>query len=154
VDVIAVAILRRRLREGKTYDDFRRAWYHQTGFGASNRMFTLLNVAEPREVIVIALTEATLENAGRLLEIDSDERTASPLDDVIEPALERSFGILVAEDDFSAAGPIEYRAASVGGKETDLDEVRLALAEGARLLTKHLEARRSNGAAADRLPSR
>lgn len=58
--MIAVAILRRRLREGRTYDDFREAWYHGVGFGTPNRMLTALNVADPREVIVIALTETAV----------------------------------------------------------------------------------------------
>jgi hypothetical protein len=31
--MVAVAILKRRLREGKTYGDFRRAWFHDTGGG-------------------------------------------------------------------------------------------------------------------------
>ena len=56
--MIVVAIVRRRLREGKTYEDFRRVWFHETGFGTDNRMFSCLNVADPREVITIALTEA------------------------------------------------------------------------------------------------
>lgn len=76
--MIAVALLRRRLREGKTYEDFRKAWHHESGFGTSNRMLTLLNVADPREVIVIAITEADLENAGQLISIDAAERSSSP----------------------------------------------------------------------------
>lgn len=87
--MIAVAILTRRLREGKTYD-FRKAWYHETGFGTANRMLTLLSVADPREVVVVALTEANLENAGRLITIDATERSGSPLDDVIEPSIDRT----------------------------------------------------------------
>ena len=137
--MIAVAILRRRLREGRSYEEFRRAWFHETGFGTPNRMFTALNVADPREVIVIALTETSLENATQLIAIDASERSGSPLDAIIEPEIERTFGVLVAEDDFSAAGPIEYRPASVGGEETDESEVRLALEAGARLLAPYLE---------------
>jgi hypothetical protein len=45
--VIAVPILRRRLRQGKRYDDFRKARYHGTGFGTPNRVLTALNVADP-----------------------------------------------------------------------------------------------------------
>jgi len=131
---MAVVIVRRRLRQGKTYDDFRKAWYHGTGFGRSNRMLTALNVADPREVIVIALTEASPDDAARLLEVDASERAASPLDDVIEPAIDRTFGVLIAEDDFSASGPVPYRPAAVGGSETDPGEVQKALALGAAML--------------------
>jgi len=136
--VIAVAVLKRRLREGKSYEDFRRAWFHSVGFGAPNQMLTFLNVADPREVIVIALTEATLEDAERLIAADAAERAASPLDEVIEPDIERMFGILVAEDDFSASGPINYRAPSVGHQETDLDEVQHAIDAATALLAPYL----------------
>ena len=45
--MIAVAILKRRLREGKTYEDFRRAWFHEGGFGAQNQMLSMINIADP-----------------------------------------------------------------------------------------------------------
>jgi hypothetical protein len=59
--VTTVSILTRRLREGKTYDDFRKAWFHTTGFGvkgkevegSSNQMYSLINIFDPREVIVL-----------------------------------------------------------------------------------------------------
>jgi len=140
--MIAVAIVRRRLREGKTYDDFRKAWYHETGFGTSNRMLTLLNVADPREVIVIGLTEASPENASSLLAIDAAERGTNPLDDVIEPAIDRTFGILVAEDDFSQSGPVPYQPATVGTVVTDFGEVQQMLELGASLLVPYLESSR------------
>lgn len=121
--MIAVAIVTRRLRPGRTYDDFRRAWFHTVGFGASNRMLTVLGVDDPREVTVIGLTEVGVDELMRALQIDVEERLANPLDEVIEPQIDRRFGVLVAEDDFSADGAIDYRAAQVGGRETDLDEV-------------------------------
>lgn len=58
---MTAAIVRRRPRPGKTHDHFRRAWYHGTGFGASSRMLTALTVADPGEVIVIALTQVSLD---------------------------------------------------------------------------------------------
>jgi hypothetical protein len=132
--MITAAILRRRLRQGKTYDDFRRAWYHTTGFGVSNRMLTVLNAADPREVIVIGLTETTAEQIRELVAIDAAEREHNPLDDVVEPAVERAFGVLIAEDDFSASGPIEYTPAVVGGIETDVAAVEREIAAAAPLL--------------------
>ncbi len=136
--MVVVAIVRRRLREGKSYEDFREAWFHKTGFGASNRMYSCLNVADPREVITIALTEASPENAERLIDVDAAERAGNPLDDIVEPRIGRTFAILVAEDDFSAAGQIPYRPASVGGRTTDLGEVQAALLLGASLLGPYL----------------
>jgi hypothetical protein len=69
-------------------------------------MLTALNAADPREVIVIALTEVSPDDAARLLEVDASERVASPLDGIIEPAIDRTFGVLVAEDEFSPDGPV------------------------------------------------
>jgi hypothetical protein len=136
--MIPVVILKRRLREGRTYEDFRKAWYHTVGFGSPNKMLTLLNVADPREVIVIGigLTETTLEQASGFGPIETKERKENPLDDFIEPEIDRTFGILVSEDDFSGSGPIPYRPATVNGRETDMTEVAKNLSEVAKLLAQ------------------
>ncbi|MDD1690935.1 MAG: ROK family protein [Methanoregula sp.] len=133
-----VSILTRRLKEGKTYEDFRRAWFHTTGFGvegkeregSSARLLTFINVFDPREVIVLGFTTTTLEQLKDALDIDVKVRGENPLDDVIEPAIGRSFAIQVADDDFTAAGNIPYQPATIGGKKTDMEELetdRLAI---------------------------
>ncbi len=109
-------------------------------------MFTLLNAADPREVIVISLTEARLEDAAQLIAIDAAERASNPLDEVIEPPIDRTFGILVAEDDFSPSGQIPYREASVGGVGTDLGEIQTALEEAGRLLSSYVRAGKADDA--------
>ena len=121
--VTTVAILKRRLREGKTYDDFRKAWYHTVGFGTKNRMYTLLNIADPKEVIVIGFTESDTKNLIDGLRIDVKERLAHPLDEVIEPEIDRTFGLLLSDDDFSPEGSIAYREPSIGGTKTDINEI-------------------------------
>lgn len=132
--MIQVAILKRRLKDGKTYEDFRKAWYHTVGFGTGNRMLTAINVADPREIVVIGLTETSVEQVRQLIAIDAAERSANPLDDVIEPEIDRTFGILVAEDDFSSEGALEYVPPQIDGVETDLAAVDVTLAEGQRIL--------------------
>ncbi|CEL24812.1 ROK family protein [Methanobacterium formicicum] len=132
--MMMVSMIKRRLKKGKTYEDFRRAWYHTTGFGIDSdsflepepplgRLYTVINAFDPREIIVIGfgpeLSEEVLES---VLNIDVEERLHNPLDDVIEPVIGRSFGVLVSEDDFSPKGAIEYQNPSVGGVETDLKE--------------------------------
>jgi hypothetical protein len=134
--MIQVAIIKRRLREGKTYEDFRKAWYHTVGFDTANKMLSVINVADPREIIVIGLNETTIEQVRKLIAIDIKERKANPLDEVIEPDIGRTFGILVAEDDFSAAGALEHKPPTVNGKETDMAEVEKNLEEGARILAE------------------
>lgn len=102
--MIQIAIVKRRLSEGKTYEDFRKAWYHTIGFGTTNKMPTMLNVADPREVIVIGLTETTIEQAHDLITIDAKERKENPLNDVIEPEIGRTFGILSTSPHPSGVG--------------------------------------------------
>jgi hypothetical protein len=132
--LITVAIVTRRLNEGKTYEDFRRAWYHTVGFGTPSKLSTVINAADPREIIVIGFVETDLDRYLAGLKIDVKERLANPLDDVIEPVIGRTFGILVAEDDFSAPGAIAYKPPSVGGKETDLAKVTRELSEISRMI--------------------
>ena len=40
----------------------------------------------------------------------------------------RTFGIVVSEDDFSPSGKLEYKPASINGKETDFEEIAQGLA--------------------------
>jgi hypothetical protein len=122
---MSVAIVKRRLKEGKTYEDFRKAWYHTVGFGTKNKMYSLINAFDEREIIVIGFTEIPTETEDILegLRIDVKERLDNPLDDIIEPEIEREFGILISEDDFSAEGAIEYKNPTIDGTEVDLQEV-------------------------------
>ena len=132
-----ISILTRRLREGKTYEDFRKAWYHTVGFGTSCKLYTAINVLDQREIIVMAIGEVKPEQDPlRLLRIDVKERLEHPLEAVIEPEMGRTFGILVSEDDFSPAGKIEYKPASINGKETDFKEIAQALASAQKLITQ------------------
>ena len=50
-----ITIIHRRLREGKTFDDYRKAWFHATGFGAPTTMYTVVNAFDPRELISVAV---------------------------------------------------------------------------------------------------
>ena len=40
----SIAMIHRRLSEGKTYDDYRKAWLHAGGFGAPTTMYNHLPV--------------------------------------------------------------------------------------------------------------
>lgn len=128
--VTTVAIVTRRLREGKSYDDFRKAWYHTTGFGVegkedggSNTMFTLINVFDPREIVVLGFATTTLEQLKDALNIDVEFRGENPMDEVIEPEISRKFCALISEDDFSAVGEVPFKPASVAGKEINMAEL-------------------------------
>lgn len=121
--MITVSIITRRLKEGKTYEDFRKAWYHTVGFGTSSKLYTALNINNPREIIVMGFVESKMEDFMKGLEIDVKERLENPLDDVIEPEIGRKFGMVISEDDFSDEGAIKYKEPSINGKETDIKSV-------------------------------
>ncbi|MEM8842847.1 MAG: ROK family protein [Pseudomonadota bacterium] len=133
--MIAVAIVTRKLRRGKTYEDFRKAWFHTEGFGTPANLHTMINVDDPRKITVIGFIETSESDLERLLEIDIAQRLDNTLDDIIEPdQIERQFGLMRAQDDFSAAGALDYAAARVAGRPVDqaafdqrLERVRQAL---------------------------
>jgi hypothetical protein len=118
-----VAIVVRTLKQGKTYEDFRKAWYHTMGFGTQTKMYSLVNALNPREIITIGMVETELEDVPSLLKIDAGQRATHPLGEIIEESITRYFGILVAEDDFSAEGSLEYQPPEVDGKKTDLKDL-------------------------------
>jgi len=127
--VTTVSIITRRLKKGKSYNDFRKAWYHTTGFGVkdkenggSNTMFTMVNVFDPSEIVVLGFVTTTLEQLEDALKIEVAFRGENPLDSVIEPEIGRKFYALISEDDFSAAGNVPYKPPSIAGKETNLEE--------------------------------
>jgi hypothetical protein len=135
--MIWVSILTRRLKEGKTYEDFRKAWYHTVGFGACCKLYTAINVLDQREIIVMAIEEVKPEQDPlKLLRTDVKERLEHPLDAVVEPEIGHTFGIMVSEDDFSLAGRIKYKPASINGKETDFKEIAQGLALAQKLITQ------------------
>ncbi len=131
-----VAIIYRRLKEGKTFDDYRKAWYHTHGFGAQTKMYTVINGFDPREIISIGIIETDLEQMPSLFQIDISERLANPLDGVIEQQIVRKFGVVAAEDDFSPAGLLEYKPPSVDGKEVKYSDIEAVLGAVTEMISK------------------
>ena len=149
--MIVISILTRRLREGKTYDDFRKAWYHTVGYGSGpGKLYTAINAFDQREIVVIGFGEMKPGiDPMKIIQIEVKERLDNPLDAVIEPEIGRTFGILVSEDDFSSAGKLEYKPASINGKETDFKEISQGLALAKKYFTlageERDKARKSQG---------
>jgi hypothetical protein len=53
-----ISVLARRLKPGKTYEDFIAAWYPDKGFGIPTRgPFVARNIADDREVLVIGFVD-------------------------------------------------------------------------------------------------
>ena len=136
-----ITIIHRRLREGKTFDDYRKAWFHATGFGGPTTMYTVVNTFDPRELISVAVGgggggdfEEMKSKMKSILNIDLKERNASPLDDIVEESIVRHFGLVIAEDDFSPAGPLQYVVPSVDGVKTDYGDFVKMSSELAQLI--------------------
>jgi len=122
------AIVTRTLKPGKTYDDYRKAWFHTNGFGVPTEMYTVINAFNPRELISIGILEVQdLKELFNALEIDVTDRLANQLDEVIESKIIRHFGLISAIDDFSPAGKLEYVPAQVDGEITDYEQIALHL---------------------------
>ncbi|HQZ85877.1 MAG: hypothetical protein QG671_3005 [Actinomycetota bacterium] len=131
-----VAVVTRTLREGKTYDDYRRAWFHSNGFGVPTQMYTVVNAFNPREIISIGIIDTEVDQLSGLLAIDVEDRLANPLDEVIEEAIVRTFGVVAAVDDFSAAGALDYVEPSVDGVAADPAELPDTLAAIAAMVSQ------------------
>src|SRR5262249_46835776 len=76
----------RRLREGKTYDDFRAAWYPDEGFGVPARVLAGATLDDPRTIVTVGFVDADpadLEDLGA--RISANEATRHDrIDAVIE----------------------------------------------------------------------
>jgi hypothetical protein len=101
--MIVISVLARRLREGKTYEDFREAWLPEQGFGFPTRVVSAVNVQDEREVITIGFSELDeAEAEAQLQRIGPEQkRRHNLIDAVIEPEMTRHFYVQVAEDDFT-----------------------------------------------------
>jgi len=132
-----IVILTRRLKKGKTYEDFRKAWYHTVGYGVPVKLYSAINAFDQREIVVVALGEVGAgQDPTKLIQIEVKERLEHPLEVVIEPEVGRTFGIVVSEDDFSPTGKMEYKPASINGRETDFKEITQGLEMARKLFTR------------------
>jgi len=118
-----IAMITRTLKEGKTYDDYRQAWFHTNGFGLPTTMYTIVNAFNPREIISIGIMDGELSDLENSLNIDVKDRLANPLDDIIESAITRNFGVVTAIDDFSPSGKLTYIPPQVDGVTTNYDQI-------------------------------
>src|SRR5262249_60221929 len=56
-----ISILTRRLKEGKTYEDFRAAWKPDKGFGVNTRVVSCQSLDDPREIVTIGFSDLSPE---------------------------------------------------------------------------------------------
>jgi hypothetical protein len=117
---VFVSVFVRRLRPGKTYQDFLDAWYPDQGFGIPTRgPFVSVNPADDREILVVAFVDlpdvASLE-AG-MGDVAAQEAVRHErIDAVIESTTLRGIYELVDEFDFSTDATV------ASGRPTGLNE--------------------------------
>lgn len=107
--MIVIAVLVRRLRDGKTYEDFRKAWLPEQGFGSPTRVVSAQRVDDDREIVTIGFSELDEAEAEAQLQRigPQEQRRHDRIDAVVEPEMTRRFYVQVAEDDFTQAPPRE-----------------------------------------------
>ena len=98
-----ISVLTRRLREGKTLDDFRAAWHRESGFGVPTRVVTGQSLEDPREIVTIGFTGIEVDEIDAFLARTALEeaRRHDLIAEVIEPEMTRAFYLQVADDDLS-----------------------------------------------------
>ncbi len=105
--MIVISVLIRRLREGKTYEDFREVWLPDQGFGFPTRVVSAQRVDDDREIVTIGFSEMDdAEAEAQFQRIrPQEQRRHGRIDAVVEPEMTRRFYLQVAEDDFTDISP-------------------------------------------------
>ena len=89
-----IAVLVRRLREGKTYEDFIDAWYPDKGFGLAGRgPITARNLADEREILTVGFVDlASREEVDEAMVRLADQEAVrhDRIDEVIESTTVRA----------------------------------------------------------------
>jgi hypothetical protein len=100
-----VSVLIRRLREGLDYEDFKRAWYPQRGFGVPTRVLAGVRTEDPREIVTVGFMDATPSRAADLVgtpEARAERvRRHAAIEAVIESFPVQAVYELVDDQDFS-----------------------------------------------------
>jgi hypothetical protein len=104
-----ISILTRRLREGKTYADFRDAWKPDKGFGVATRVVSAQSLEDPREIVTISFSDLDVSDIEAFLARVGPQETVrhDRIDAVIEPEMTRRFYVQVADDDLTDGPPAD-----------------------------------------------
>ena len=112
-----IAVFRRRLREGATFEDFIAAWEAEKGFGVPARVFNAVSLADEREILTIGIVGIVGIDADDFPSMvagvhDQEAQRHSRIDEVIESTELRAFYDLRTEHDFTG-DPREIDLASL-----------------------------------------
>lgn len=108
-----VSMIVRRLREGSTFEDFRRAWYPDRGFGVPSRVLNAVRLDDPREVLSIGFLDVAPDDLDDLAAdiAAAEAKRHYRIEGVIEATEIRALYEIVDDEDFTdrphpfSAGP-------------------------------------------------
>jgi hypothetical protein len=105
--LVLISILVRRLRERKTYEDFRAAWLPDKGLGMPTRVVSGQRMDDPQEIVTIGFSDMQPEEAEAFLERVGPQEAVrhDRIAEVIEPEMTRAFYVQVADDDLTDEPP-------------------------------------------------
>jgi hypothetical protein len=95
----------RRLREGKSYADFREAWFPDVGFGVPARVVSGAALQDPREIVTVGFVDAEPDELAGIGERLAAAEAArhDRIADVIESTEIRTFFTVTDDHYFSDA---------------------------------------------------
>ncbi len=104
-----ISVLVRRLKEGKTYADFREAWLPDTPFGVPTRVVSAQGLEDPQDIVTIGFSDMSPEEARAFLERagPQEEIRHERIDELIDGDVTRHFYVQVADDDFTDEAGVE-----------------------------------------------
>ena len=100
-----VSVFVRRLKEGRTFEEFLAEWEADRGFGVPTRVFNAPSIDDPRDVITIGFVDISVEEleAGLASVAAQESIRHERIDTVIECTTLRRMFELRAEHDFTSA---------------------------------------------------
>lgn len=114
--VMVISVFRRRLREGKTFEDFLEAWQAERGFGVPTRVFNAVSLEDEREILTVAFVQVATETFAEAARSVAEQEAVrhNRIDEVIESTELRAFYDLRCEHDLSS----QPREVSLGSGES------------------------------------
>ena len=111
-----VSVFVRRLKQGRTFEEFLAEWEADRGFGVPTRVFNAPSIDDPRDVITIGFVDISLEEleAGLAAVAAQEAVRHDRIDTVIESTVLRLMFEVRSEHDFTA----EPRAIELGSAES------------------------------------
>jgi hypothetical protein len=105
----------RRLKEGRTLDEFIDEWEAERGYGVPTRVITAQSLEDPRDILSIGFVDVTAAELRQWLADDpgSDDERHERIETVIEATTFRGMFEVAAEHDFTDA-PVRIEPGSAG----------------------------------------